>query len=46
MRIQELELNVLIEKIRSNDTSVGSELYLTGILRRHGIMLCFVLDND
>ena len=46
MSTEQRELNVLIEKIRSNDTSLGSELNCYRLLREHGMKLCFVLDDD
>jgi len=42
MSTEHLELNVLIEKIRSNDISLGSELNCYGLLREHD---CRVTDN-
>ena len=40
MSTDQLELNVLIEKIRCNDTSLGSELKCYTLLRGHGMTLC------
>ena len=45
MSTEQLELNVLIEKIRSNDTSLGSELNCYGFLDEYGMRLCFTLND-
>mmetsp|Transcript_5862 Transcript_5862/g.10003 ORF Transcript_5862/g.10003 Transcript_5862/m.10003 type:complete len:122 (+) Transcript_5862:45-410(+) len=42
MSLEPLEPSVLIEKIRSNSTSLNSELDCFGLLRRHG---CSVTDD-
>ena len=46
MSTEQLELNVLIEKIRSNDTLLGSELKARCLLLQHGMNLCFTFDHD
>ena len=40
MRTEQLEWNVMIEKIRSDDTSLGSKLNCFGFLHEHGMTLC------
>ena len=46
MSTEKLELNVLIEKIRSNDTSLGNVLNWHHLLRDPGMISCFTLDGD
>ena len=46
MSTEQHELNVLIEKIRANDTSLDSELNCYGLLHEQGMTLWFVLDDD
>ena len=40
MSTEQHELNVLIEKIRANDTSLDSELNCYRLLHDHGMTLC------
>jgi len=46
MSTEQHELNVLIEKIRANDTSLDSELNCYRLLHEQGMTLWFVLDDD
>ena len=46
MSTEQPELDVLIEKVRSNDTSLGSLLDCCGLLLEQGMTLCFTRDHN
>jgi len=46
MNTKQLELNVLIEKIRSNDASLRHVLEIRYLSRRYGMTLCFNCSDE